>query len=674
MVIEVNTGGGSTAFYHCAWALDMDGLGFSLDEFDEATYIGVYIDDSATESTDPEDYQWRPIGTSILDTAQAIDDLQAQMDDALADTFEADANIQGTQGASDTGLGNPNMLRRTNQGTTGWTAVGDLSLSAMTDTVYDESAEPVSFIRVTCSAAGDNALTFDATALRAILGTLSDESSLTISCDVRMSDLFTIDAVAVQDADGTNAQVDFDAIDNEPVDTETMDTSGTWMQYISTAVAPGSVDESAQVLYFDLSNMPAGATLDIANLKIELGAIATPWRDTIADVKELAEDAAKTATNYLSFAPNTGLDVGYAGTSAKTRIRGDGVEVFDGDGDSAAFFGTQNNAPTSRIGYTGSGHSVIDADGMRIYAGDGTTQLANLGYGEGASQSGTATAPFYTFGTRASFGGGTNYGNYSVAEGENTTASGYCSHAEGNHTYATGISSHAEGGNTVASGKDSHSEGGSATTASGAGSHAEGWNTYAIGAFSHTQNHYTIAAKEAQTALGAYNVEDTASDTTHPSGHTAYGKYAVIVGNGVYNATSNAAALTWSGNLEIAGNLTQVPLTGTITYQTNWGAYSGQTPVLKKAANVVSLNGAFAFSGTAFTSSATEVPVCTIPEGFRPPTMVGVLCQGSGTNLWMLRVNTNGNVTMSRYRNAAGTYQQVSSSSWFPFSASWIVS
>ncbi len=302
MTIEVNTWGGSPAFHHCAWALDMDGLGFSLDEFDEATYIGVYIDDSATESTDPEDYQWRPIGTSILETAQAIDDLQAQMDDALADTFEADANIQGTQGASDTGLGNPNMLRRTNQGTTGWTAIGDLSLSALTDTIYDESAEPVSFVRVTCSAAGDNALTFDATALRAILGTLSDESSLTISCDVRMSDLFTVDTVAVQDADGTNAQVEFDPVDNEPVDTETMDTSGTWMQYISTAVAPGSVDESAQVLFFDLSNMPAGATLDIANLKIELGAIATPWRDTIADVKELAEDAAEAASSAMTAA------------------------------------------------------------------------------------------------------------------------------------------------------------------------------------------------------------------------------------------------------------------------------------------------------------------------------------------------------------------------------------
>ena len=645
MVIEVNTWGGSPAFHHCAWALDMDGLGFSLDEFDEATYIGVYIDDSATESTDPEDYQWRPNWTSILDTAQAIDDLQAQMDDALADTFEADANIQGTQGASDTGLGNPNMLRRTNQGTTGWTAVGDLSLSALTDTIYDESAEPVSFVRVTCSAAGDNALTFDATALRAILGTLSDESSLTISCDVRMSDLFTIDTVAVQDADGTNAQVEFDPVDNEPVDTETMDTSGTWMQYISTAVAPGSVDESAQVLFFDLSNMPAGATLDIANLKIELGAIATPWRDTIADVKELAEDAAKTATNYLSFDPNTGLDVGYAGSSAKTRIKGDGVEIFDGDGNSAAFFGTENNAPTSRVGYTSSGHSVTDANGMRIYGGNGTTQIANLGYGEGATESGVAMAPYYTFGSRNL---SSVVGNYSVAEGSAVIASGLNSHAEGYFTEATGSGSHAEGNHSKAVGNDSHAEG-VFTVANGHGSHAGGYGT--------------ITSTNYQTVLGTFNEEDID------------GVYAFIIGNGTNeNSRSNALAVEWNGNLVISGNLTQVPVDGVITYDPDWGAYSGQTPVIRRAGNVVSMHGAFSYNYEAFTSSATEVTVCTIPTGFRPPAMVGVLCQGSGTNLWMLRVNTNGNVTMSRYRNAAGTYQQVSSSSWFPFSASWIVS
>ena len=127
--------------------------------------------------------------------------------------------------------------------------------------------------------------------------------------------------------------------------------------------------------------------------------------------------------------------------------------------------------------------------------------------------------------------------------------------------------------------------------------------------------------------------------------------------------------------LENAVRELTVPETGTVTYESDWGAYSSeQTPTIRKVGNAVCFSGAFAFSGTAFTSDGTGVTVCTIPEGFRPPAMVGVLCQGSGTNLWMLRVNSNGNVNVSRYRNAAGTYQQVISSSWFPFSASWIVS
>lgn len=63
-----------------------------------------------------------------------------------------------------------------------------------------------------------------------------------------------------------------------------------------------------------------------------------------------AKDAAKTATNYLSYNSSTGLDVSYVGTNAKARVKGDGFEVFDGGGNSAAFFGVSNNVPVCRIG------------------------------------------------------------------------------------------------------------------------------------------------------------------------------------------------------------------------------------------------------------------------------------------------------------------------------------
>lgn len=109
----------------------------------------------------------------------------------------------------------------------------------------------------------------------------------------------------------------------------------------------------------------------------------------------------------------------------------------------------------------------------------------------------------------------------SVAEGEDTTASGYYSHAEGRNTTASEDYSHAEGSSTKASGLASHAEGGS-TTASGNYSHAEGNTTKASSNYQHAQ--------------GKYNIEDTEN------------KYADIIGNGTLeNARSNAATVSWDG-------------------------------------------------------------------------------------------------------------------------------
>ena len=208
-----------------------------------------------------------------------------------------------------------------------------------------------------------------------------------------------------------------------------------------------------------------------------------------ANAQSSADEAAKTATNYMSFT-SQGLIVGDMTEEKLGRnvcINDGGVHVF----------------------YEGST--------------EGVNEIAHLGYGEGNAQSGTAKAPYYTFGTRAS---GSAIGNYSVAEGENNTASAMCSHAEGYTTFAIGAASHAEGLNTRAKGSQSH--------ASGYG---------------------TIAAGHTQTAIGKYNVEDTE------------GVYAFIVGNGdPVIARSNAFTVDWDGNVEASGALyangTPVSLSG----------------------------------------------------------------------------------------------------------------
>lgn len=212
-----------------------------------------------------------------------------------------------------------------------------------------------------------------------------------------------------------------------------------------------------------------------------------------ANAQLSADEAAKTATNYMSFT-EAGLVVGdmTAGTLGRNVCINDGgVHVF----------------------YEGST--------------EGVNEIAHLGYGEGNAQSGTSTAPYYTFGRRLS---GSAIGNYSFAEGGDTTASALLSHAEGFQTKATAPYSHAEGIGTVAG---------------GFASHAEGQGSHATGQQSHASGFNAIASGNNQTAIGKYNVEDSA------------GKYAFIVGNGTSTSNrSNAFSVDWGGNVVASGSIT----------------------------------------------------------------------------------------------------------------------
>lgn len=92
-------------------------------------------------------------------------------------------------------------------------------------------------------------------------------------------------------------------------------------------------------------------------------------------------------------------------------------------------------------------------------------------------------------------------GDYSHAEGIQTTASGEGSHSEGETTTASGNDSHAEGYNTTASGSRSHTEGMS-TKATSDEAHAEGFGTTASGNYSHAEGFYTNATKDSAHSEG----------------------------------------------------------------------------------------------------------------------------------------------------------------------------
>ena len=170
-----------------------------------------------------------------------------------------------------------------------------------------------------------------------------------------------------------------------------------------------------------------------------------------------------------------------------------------------------------------------------------------MGAGAVAEGSGTKASGDYS---HAEGGGTIASGQGSHAEGAGTRANNSCAHAEGGGTTASGTYSHAEGVGTTASGTYSHAEGGN-TTASGDYSHAEGTSTTASGQCSHAEGMNTIANHMAQHVFGAYNIADSSAAAS-----TILGNYVEIVGNGAYNAPSNARTLDWSGNEWLAGKLT----------------------------------------------------------------------------------------------------------------------
>jgi len=132
-------------------------------------------------------------------------------------------------------------------------------------------------------------------------------------------------------------------------------------------------------------------------------------------------------------------------------------------------------------------------------------------------------------------------GDYALAEGFNTLASGLASHAEGFQTQATDDYAHAEGNTTVASGRYSHAEG-YETTASGGTSHTEGRQTTAIGNESHSEGYRTTAIGDYSHAEG--NQTTASGLASHAEG---YGGFGGLIASGV-GSHAEGFSTTASGN------------------------------------------------------------------------------------------------------------------------------
>ena len=188
---------------------------------------------------------------------------------------------------------------------------------------------------------------------------------------------------------------------------------------------------------------------------------------------------------------------------------------------------------TVRIGETNGQNVQIDKNGLRVFSWSNT--IAHIGYGPAnVGNNKYVDQSFYTFGVRKK---GSLIGGFSVAEGDNSTASGYCAHAEGAGCVASGDQSHAEGCNPIASGPASHAQG-TNTVASGDCSCAGGIGSKATERLSCAIGNHVIAASASQTVIGKYNTQDASN------------AYSLIIGNGGSDTTrSNALTVGWGGDI-----------------------------------------------------------------------------------------------------------------------------
>ena len=320
--------------------------------------------------------------------------------------------------------------------------------------------------------------------------------------------------------------------------------------------------------------------------------------------KNESDNAAKTATSYITNINNNGVFVHEASTGdvQPTDSNANGVHITDdvdiirngeivatfgssaciGKEDSAHFLiesgkltGYRNNESTDSVYFeTGDAGNIL----TETFVGNGTQTRFDLYYGGGINFT-TAPAddaeiiveyittkqnPYFTFGTRRETADGNTYGT------------GIGSATLGNSLIASSPFSFAEGEGGIASGYASHAEG-ELGVASGAWTHVGGYKCKATrdGAFSHGLQ--TISTAKGGLACGQYNKPDS--------------RYMLCVGNGdgaVDAARSNAFMVTKMGNTITAGRVFSGNSATTGDYRAMFTIGTAQVDNISISANNVS--------------------------------------------------------------------------------------
>lgn len=103
---------------------------------------------------------------------------------------------------------------------------------------------------------------------------------------------------------------------------------------------------------------------------------------------------------------------------------------------------------------------------------------------------------------------------------------------------------------------------------------------------------------------------------------------------------------------------------------------TGQDAKVRRVGKIVQLIGWAKPTSNMTIDADHPKTLLTLPKQFRPNGNLEILCQGSQMSVFLLDINPNGIVQVSRYRftnSTSSTYPSISSGAWLPFNATWIV-
>lgn len=108
-------------------------------------------------------------------------------------------------------------------------------------------------------------------------------------------------------------------------------------------------------------------------------------------------------------------------------------------------------------------------------------------------------------------------------------------------------------------------------------------------------------------------------------------------------------------------------LASTFTYYNNEVI---NTPKYKVWGKMVEIKGTIT-PVTTHTTSNTRETIATLPSAIAPSEAIYKLCQGTGKNTWLLSIQTDGEITFSRYGTTSNA--EVASGAWLPFQITYLL-